>query len=619
MSSGIPFGNYLLQRRIARGGMAEVFLAVQQGPEGFQRKVAVKRILPHLADIPQFQEMFLDEARLAAQLSHPNIAHIYEFGSFRENFYIAMEYIDGVDLGSVILQGLSSPLPLEHTARIVAEVCAALNYAHQLVDSDDGTPLGIVHRDISPQNIMVSFDGAVKVLDFGIAKAARHVERTQPGVVRGKFSYMSPEQVVGEQLDGRSDLFCAGIVLHELCAAAPLFPRTDAVAAMQKIRQEKIPPPSREGSPLPAGLEAVIMRALEKDPNDRFANAADMQLELEQFLVSSGSLSNSVLLGRYFTEHYRGVREQADHRAASEPLREAEVFATAGLEQAGPHLPRVEILGNTADLVRRKGSHPGQTSPAPTEELTDHDLNPVGEVHLDTAAGTRLLPLSSPPPGPPPPRLHQGTMAQSGPSPGPMGRRVLLVLAAALGLTVVVAGVAAGYWISPSAVSHDQRLALSPSHGKGGLNSATPPESEPLGEANTPQDPLHQPLEAVGQPDSQMVRLRVRDAAPERPPPPARQPQPRSRSPRVVSTSGSAGSTGISAAEKSEGYLSVSTIPWTQVYLATGRLLGITPLARVSLPAGRHKLLLKNPSGINRVHRVTIRPGKVTRVRLKLQ
>ena len=253
MSSGIPFGNYLLQRRIARGGMAEVFLAVQQGPEGFQRKVAVKRILPHLADIPQFQEMFLDEARLAAQLSHPNIAHIYEFGSFRENFYIAMEYIDGVDLGSVILQGLSSPLPLEHTARIVAEVCAALNYAHQLVDSDDGTPLGIVHRDISPQNIMVSFDGAVKVLDFGIAKAARHVERTQPGVVRGKFSYMSPEQVVGEQLDGRSDLFCAGIVLHELCAAAPLFPRTDAVAAMQKIRQEKIPPPAGRALPCRPG------------------------------------------------------------------------------------------------------------------------------------------------------------------------------------------------------------------------------------------------------------------------------------------------------------------------------------------------------------------------------
>ena len=617
MTTGIPFGNYLLQRRIARGGMAEVFLAVQQGPEGFQRKVAVKRILPHLADIPQFQEMFLDEARLAAQLTHPNIAHIYEFGSFRDNFYIAMEHIDGVDLGAVVLQGLSSPLPLEHTARIVAEVCSALNYAHKLSDSD-GSPLGLVHRDISPQNIMVSFDGAVKVLDFGIAKAAHHVERTQPGVVRGKFSYMSPEQVVGEKLDGRSDLFCAGIVLHELCAASPLFPRTDAVAAMQMIRQEKIEPPTREGERLPAGLEAVLMRALEKDPDHRFDNAADMQLALEQYLVSSGRLSNSVLLGRYFSEHYRSVREQADHRASSEPLREAEVFSTAGLEQASPQLPRVEILGRTADLLRRGGSHPDQASPAPTEELTGADLNPVSDLQLDTTAGTR--PLRGPPPDAQPPTLHQATTedtrADRGHAQSPARPRVTLALAMALGLTVVVSGVTAGYLISPT-VSPDPRTASAPSAQQGGDTPATAPESEPLGEVSISEDPLPVPMEAAGGPDSQLVRLRSRDAAPDLPPP-VRQPPPKSRSTRVVSTPASTSPTGSSGAGQRKGYLSVSTIPWTQVYLATGRLLGITPLARVSLPAGQHRLLLKNPSGISRVHQVTIRPGKVTRVRLKL-
>jgi eukaryotic-like serine/threonine-protein kinase len=307
MSVGIPFGNYRLTRRLARGGMAEVFLATQRGPEGFERTVAVKRILPHLADLEQFVEMFMDEARLAAQLSHPNIAHIYEFGRVDDSYFIAMEYIDGIDLSVIVMEGLTHLLPLEHAARIIADVCAALHYAHSLMGKD-GRPVGLVHRDISPQNILVSFAGAVKVVDFGIAKAADHIERTRPGVVRGKFTYMSPEQVDGKPLDGRADLFCAGIVLYELCTGQPLFPRTNAMEAMRRARAADVPPPQRNGEPLPPQLDRILRRALARRREDRYRNAAEMQMDLEAYLRTASQISNSIILADYFGANYRRLR-----------------------------------------------------------------------------------------------------------------------------------------------------------------------------------------------------------------------------------------------------------------------------------------------------------------------
>lgn len=330
MATGIPFGKYTLTRRLARGGMAEVFLAMQQGPGGFERTVAVKRILPHLADVSQFLEMFMDEAQLAAQLSHPNIAHIYDFGAVEDSYFIAMEYIDGIDLSAVLLDCKINPLPLEHAARIIADLCAALHYAHQL-KGGDGNPLGIVHRDISPQNILVSFDGAVKVVDFGIAKAAHHIERTNPGVVRGKFSYMSPEQAQRKTLDGRSDLFCAGIVLYELCTAEFLFPRTDAGEALKRIRQAEIPKIARNGESLPPLLDKIIQRSLARNRDDRFQTAAEMQLELETYLRSSSRISNTIVLGEYFTEHYRSLRPPP-----LSPSAQRHIKGSNGTEMLGP-------------------------------------------------------------------------------------------------------------------------------------------------------------------------------------------------------------------------------------------------------------------------------------------
>jgi eukaryotic-like serine/threonine-protein kinase len=319
MNTGIPFGDYQLIKRIARGGMAEVFLAVQSGPERFRRFVAVKRILPHLADSPQFVDMFMDEARLAARLSHPNIAHIYEFGEVSGSYFIAMEYIDGIDLSPIILAGQSRLLPLGHAARIAADVCAGLHYAHQLED-ERGMPAGLVHRDISPQNILVSFDGTVKIVDFGIAKVTAHIERTRPGVIRGKYSYMSPEQITGDSLDGRGDLFCVGIVLYELCTGEPLYPRANSMEAMQLAKAGVVPKPTRNGQALHDGLTAILYRALARSPQDRYENAAAMQLDLERYLHASHETSNSLLLGGYLKEHYRALVRKPDPLAP--PLRE---------------------------------------------------------------------------------------------------------------------------------------------------------------------------------------------------------------------------------------------------------------------------------------------------------
>src|SRR5438067_12165066 len=256
MAEGVPFGSYRLQRRLARGGMAEVFLARLVGVEGFERRVAIKRILPHLSDSEEFRAMFLDEARLAAQLTHPNIVHIYDFGKVDDYYFIAMEYVDGVDIGRIIRRAKERPVPFELAARILADTCAGLDFAHKAVDAV-GRKLDVVHRDVTPQNVLVTYDGAVKLVDFGIAKAQFAAGRTRPGVVKGKYAYMSPEQVEGRSLDGRSDVFSAGICLYELITGLPLVRRDDIVASMREIRDGKPIVPDKHRSDVPDGLVSI--------------------------------------------------------------------------------------------------------------------------------------------------------------------------------------------------------------------------------------------------------------------------------------------------------------------------------------------------------------------------
>ncbi len=263
MSEGTQLGKYTLKRQLATGGMAEIWLGEQRGPGGFTKELVVKRILPHLANDEKFVQMFLDEARLAAQLTHPNIVQIFDLGEADGSYFIAMEYIRGHDLAQLREAGRAMGAPLDWlaAARIVADACAGLDYAHNFADSR-GRPMNLVHRDVSPQNILVSDQGAVKLVDFGVAKAATSTHKTQTGAVKGKFAYMSPEQIRGEKLDGRSDLFAMGIVLFELLTGRRPFGADSELMALTAIMHHPAPDVQEINPNIPQPLRDVVAKAL---------------------------------------------------------------------------------------------------------------------------------------------------------------------------------------------------------------------------------------------------------------------------------------------------------------------------------------------------------------------
>lgn len=301
-------GKYELLERIALGGMAEVYRARQEGPAGFEKELVVKRILPQHARDEQFIEMFLDEARLAVRLAHPNIVQIIELGYEDGSYFIAMEYIRGISLGDLMDRAavLGLRLPYHYVARILASVCAGLDYAHAFADGD-GQSIGLVHRDVSPDNVLVSYNGAVKMIDFGVAKAATNETKTNSGVVKGKFCYMSPEQIQGQPLDGRSDIFSVGILLYEACVGTRPFSESSGLGTVSAIMTQE-PPLPRERSPdMPLDLQAIILRALVKDRDQRYPQCRDMQRELEQFIQSHAQYIGESDIGEFVRRVARGT------------------------------------------------------------------------------------------------------------------------------------------------------------------------------------------------------------------------------------------------------------------------------------------------------------------------
>jgi serine/threonine protein kinase len=280
------FGPYELVDRVAIGGMAEVFKAKRAGVQGFEKVVALKRILPHLSDNKEFLDMFVDEAKMVAGLTHPNIVQIFDLGEIDKSYYIAMEYVHGRDLRTIMKRAREKGLrmPLDLGLRVVSQVCAALEYAHRKKD-ERGRPMEIVHRDVSPQNILLSFEGEVKLVDFGIAKAATKASSTDRGALRGKLLYMSPEQAWGRPIDRRSDVFSLGIVLYEMVTESkPFLGAGSEISILELVRQCMITP-AREVNPrVPEALDRVIMRALARDPAARYQDAGQMQRSLERFL-----------------------------------------------------------------------------------------------------------------------------------------------------------------------------------------------------------------------------------------------------------------------------------------------------------------------------------------------
>lgn len=365
------YGRYQLLKKLATGGMAQIYLARQVGPEGFEKLLVVKRILPHLAENEDFVTMFLDEARIAARLNHPNVVQIFDLGAQDDSFFIAMEFIHGEDIRRVWKHAdkIGKPIPLPLICRIIIDACAGLDYAHKKADQS-GRALNIVHRDISPQNILVSFEGGVKVVDFGIAKAADQATVTKSGVLKGKYSYMSPEQAGGQPIDCRTDIFALGVVLYELLTGTRLFKRATDIQTLNAVSECKVAPPSEITSRVPADLDSIVMKALSKDRKDRFSEARQLGAALEQWLFSHQMPASSVQLAEFLQDIYadRLAREQEEGRLMIETAESAVGNESQELvrEKATPSLDAVKR--QTKSIRGVTGSSQSQASKRSTEE-----------------------------------------------------------------------------------------------------------------------------------------------------------------------------------------------------------------------------------------------------------
>ncbi len=376
-AGSIGAGKYSVFGNLGRGGMADIQLGAAQGAKGFSKLVVVKRLRAVLADDLAVVNMFLDEARLAARLNHPNVIHTYEFGEEAGSYYIVMEYLDGQSLNEVLHAVAASKKPVSPAlwARVLADALAGLHYAHELRDYD-GTPLHVVHRDVSPQNIVITYDGRIKLVDFGIAKATMNVARTESQVIKGKLAYMAPEQADptdGIALDRRADIFEIWIVIWE-CLTGKRLITGDARTAMTKIIDMEFDPPSKLDPDVPPELDAITMRALERNLNERFQTAEEMRDALEGYLRAKGNFVGEkeirALVGGLFAteredarrqigEHMPALSASSSHRLRAESGSSAAAGSTTGTESAASITESVQSLR----AVRTSSARPHETGP----------------------------------------------------------------------------------------------------------------------------------------------------------------------------------------------------------------------------------------------------------------
>ncbi|MDZ4696402.1 MAG: serine/threonine-protein kinase [Deltaproteobacteria bacterium] len=339
------FGRYVLLEKIGVGGMAEVFRAVAPGTGGFRRVLVLKRILPAMSRDARFVEMFIDEAKISALISHPNVVQVFEFGQIEGSHFLAMEYVHGRNLSAVMakLADLGRTSPPDVIAEIIRQAALGLNHAHSMTGAE-GKTLGIIHRDVTPANLMLGFNGAVKVLDFGIARAAEEVKetRTQAGSVKGKVAYLAPEQINRQPVDHRSDLFALGIVLHECLTGRRLFKADNALAAMKAILDMPIPLPSSMNPDVPPKLDKVVMRALQRKPELRYSSGKAMAMDLEAVLVEQRYFSQR--LPNFLKEIFQDEVTDSKDRILPEELAALEALPEdAEIELAGSGIEMVEL------------------------------------------------------------------------------------------------------------------------------------------------------------------------------------------------------------------------------------------------------------------------------------
>jgi serine/threonine-protein kinase len=378
------FGRYRLLRRIGRGGMAEAFLAVMEGAKGFRRKCVVKRIRPDKARSTYFTQMFVDEARITAVLHHPNIVQVYEFGEVGNLFYLTMEYLDGRNLGAMLdaLHARGLLMPVSMSAHVAQQVARGLHYAHKLTD-DAGVPLGVIHRDVSPSNVMLLRTGEVKILDFGVAKADSALKQgdTVVGKVKGKLSYMAPEQHSGKAIDQRADVFSLGVMLWEMLTGELLFGGAKGGERSRRMMRDEVPAPSTLRSKVPPELDAIVLRCLKLKPDDRYPSAGALAEELGAFVRTS--LFDPAELAALVSDHPENETPEASAESSGTPvvvdshaiLTREDPLAQLDLDlmAAATRRERRRSFLNLRATPANQGAHPeadGDVAPAPPPSPT---------------------------------------------------------------------------------------------------------------------------------------------------------------------------------------------------------------------------------------------------------
>jgi eukaryotic-like serine/threonine-protein kinase len=472
----MPDSRYRITERVAAGGMAEVFRGVAESLQGFKKNIAIKRILPALTKNKKFVAMFLDEARLSLLLQHTNIVQVFDIGHTDDTYFIVMEYVDGVDLKALTewRRKINRRIPIAHTLYVTMEICKGLSYAHELQNPETGKPLGIVHRDISPPNVLISKQGEIKVVDFGLAKATSQIETTDPGVVKGKMSYLSPEAARGEEVDSASDIFAVGILLYEMLTGKRLFYGETDYQTVELVRNAKIPPIKPQNPQVEPELEDIVRKALSKRKEDRFQGALDLQDALAQYSYSRGlkvisrdiaelvrqciddrnsqssdGTKKSSIIDHMLQEEIVKITSVDFEDPGAKPLSAADLAPAGGDDRPSVldegdfidprgwaeerHTPSVGI--KTVDEIERRVAAPVATVATPPPEPRAGGPNAASTMTAQAAAARKLATPLPPPSAPrrptPPPSGSTSSLAASvgaalggddglgGPTPGP--------------------------------------------------------------------------------------------------------------------------------------------------------------------------------------------------------
>jgi eukaryotic-like serine/threonine-protein kinase len=558
-ASPYRFGKYTLLAKLAQGGMGEVFVALLSGAAGFEKLVVIKRILPHLAEDPRFISMFLTEAKLTASLAHPNICQVFELGEIDGDYYLAMEYLEGVSLSRMVKKRVHRGLDLRIATGIACQALEGLQFAHRF-RAPGGGLVGVIHRDMSPSNVFVSSAGLIKVLDFGVAKASHQHKTTVTGL-KGKYPYMAPEQIRGMDVDGRSDLFSIGVVLFESITGEPLFHRDNDFDTLQAIVNNERPRASDLRREVPLDVDEVIERALRPRREERFASAREMGEALTRAMAPLGGVASTGEIADFLRREC--AQELEDERGR--------------IDRATDHLKEMTGRGQDVPDYNRKRARPV------VETTLDLQIGrnkrtmafDATRASSDTSAVTSL---SSPP------ELAGRLRAR---------RRGLWIGLVGLALAGA-AGTIGGLYVA----SHDR---------EGERVAAAKAAAEKAAFATASQPPVREKPPA----DPPAVET---PAAPAPPQPEEPAPEERKQPGKRTATSSPAKAAAVPAGP---GYFSMDTMPYSEVFV-DGKSVGITPVVRVPLQPGKHSVKAVTQDGQTKKLSVTVQSGKVVSKRIQI-